>query len=316
MVQIERIRFDETGPGHCGVAVSQRNNRPHIHVFEIAENDGEALNARFAEGFQAIRDQCCPGTPLSDIDWEYTNGICHSDITFEEQNGTLTRIHLHGNTLGGSAFKSPLQRYQDALNSPNGFEHEMTSGHNFMRGPETDIFPIRLGGEDQDRIIYYTSNNYNGMTPVLVDAAKFVQAWHQQEERLLKPASPPPNKAIGFLRSLFADAAENIPDREGRMHDFALFQSTPEKSRQEIWKNTCPQHPIQAAFISFNADQPDAAIAFINGRHRTFNAANLAAPYVVIDVGGDVEAFRKKFEWTPPAPAAQLQRTVQPFTQP
>jgi hypothetical protein len=320
MAEIERVCFDEDGSDYCGVAVSRRNDRPHIHVFEIAENGGGLLNTRLADGLQAIRDQFCPGTPLGDIDWEYTNGICHSDIELEEQGGILTCMHLSNNELGRISHEIPLQRYQDALNSPDGFEHEMASGHGFMRGKKATIFPIRLGGEDRDRVIYFTSNNYDGMTPVLADAAKFLQAWRQQEERFSKPAPPPPSKAIGFLRSLFSSASENTPNNEGRRHDFALFQSTQEKSRKEIWKNTCPEYPIEAAFINFNANQPEDSIAFTNGRHRTFNVANLAAPYVLIDVGCDVDAFRKKFEWghrlprvhMPSAPQGRLRTLKNP----
>ncbi|MDB5491263.1 MAG: hypothetical protein JWO78_1112 [Micavibrio sp.] len=315
MTEIERICFDKDGPGHCGVALSRRNEQPYIHVFEIRENDGGLLNACLADGLKTIRDQFCPGTSLGDIDWKYTNGIYHSDIKLEEQGGILTRMHLSSNELGRVNSKISLQHYQDALKSPDGFEDKMSSGHGFVRGQKNTIFPIRLGGEDRDKVIYFASNNYDGMTPVLVDAAKFLHAWRQQEERFLKPASPRANKTIGLLRSLFSSASENTSDDEGRRHDLALFQSTKEKSRKEIWNNTSPQHPIEAAFINFNANQPEDCIAFSNGRHRTFNMANLAASYVLIDVGGDVDAFRKKFEWAPSAPSAQARRITQPLAQ-
>lgn len=306
MTGIQIITFDKENEAFCGVVAEQHGARPCLHILELAENKAAPLNQTFLQGCQSLRDQFFPHLGMDQIDWTYTNGICHSDISFEEQAGAVAKITLNGNHLGGRNFKTPLKFYNDALACPDGFEHGMTSGHGFIRGGVSEIYPVPVSGIPNDTL-YFKPNQYDGMTTVLVDAKKFVAAWREQESSYIRKHSSAKEQrgnAASTLRSLFTRAHDNTPeigaDLESRIHDFKLFESSIARSREEIWKNTRLENPMPTAFLNFDPANPNGAISFSNGRHRVFNAANLGAPYIAVDVNGDVDSFRKKFAWVAP----------------
>lgn len=326
MMGIQIVTFDKENEAFCGVVAEQHGARPCLHILELAENKAAPLNESFLQGCQALRDQFFPHLGMGQIDWTYTNGICHSDVSFEEHAGAVTKINLNGNHLGGRNFKLPQKFYNDALASPDGFEHELTSGHGFIRGGVSDIYPVPVAGVPNNTL-YFKPNQYEGMTTVLVDAKKFVAAWREQEaSHIRKHTAAKEQEGRGpsrMLRGLFARAHDNMPeadpDLDGRIHDFKLFDSSVARSRDAIWKNTSPEHPMPTAFLNFDPANPHGAIAFLNGRHRVFNTANLGAPYIAIEVDGDVNTFRQRFEWSGPeiqnapeiqTPPPQIERHV------
>lgn len=326
MTMIQLVTFDKENEAFCGVVAEHHGARPCLHLLELAENKATPLNEMFLQGCQSLRDQFFPHLGMNQIDWTYTNGICHSDISFEEQGGAVTRIHLNGNHLGGRGFKLPLKFYNDALASPDGFEHELTSGHGFIRGGVSDIYPVPVSGVPQNTL-YFKPNQYEGMTTILVDAKKFVAAWREQESAYIRKHTAAKDHGQGKaqrLMNLFTRAHDNSSvsdaDLEGRIHDFKLFESSVARSREEIWKNTSPDRPMPTAFLNYDPANPHGAIAFMNGRHRVFNTANLGAPYMAVEVSGDIAAFHEKFAWTPPEAQHEAQHEIRheikPATQP
>ena len=315
MTGIQIITFDKENEAFCGVVAEQHGARPCLHILELAENKAAPLNQTFLQGCQSLRDQFFPHLGMDQIDWTYTNGICHSDISFEEQAGAVTKITLNGNHLGGRNFKTPLKFYNDALASPDGFEHGMTSGHGFIRGGVSEIYPVPVAGIPNNTL-YFKPNQYNGMTTVLVDAKKFVTAWREQELSHIRKhtaAKEQQSSTASRLKSIFTRAHDNMheidPDLDNRIQDFKLFESSVARSREEIWKNTSLENPMPTAFLNFDPANPNGAIAFSNGRHRVFNMANLGAPYIAVEVNGNVDAFREKFAWAPP----EIQNAPAPY---
>lgn len=307
MTAIQLITFDKDTESFCGVVAEHHGaRRPCLHILELAENKGTPLNEAFLQGCQALRDHFYPHLGMDQIDWTYTNGICHSDMSFEQQNGIVTKIDLNGTHLGGRNFKLPLKFYNDALASPDGFEHALTSGHGFIRGGVSAVYPVPVAGVPNNTL-YFKPNQYDGMTTILVDAKKFVSAWRDQEETYIRKHSAlqaHDGSRKNVLTRLFTRAHDNAqqadPDLDGRIQDFKLFESTKSRSREEIWKNTSPEHPMPTAFLNFDPADPNGAIAFTNGRHRVFNAANLGAPYIAMEISGNVESFRERFEYAAP----------------
>ena len=102
-----------------------------------------------------------------------------------------------------------------------------------------------------------------------------------------------------MLRSLNISEEDIRKTKWGSGYDAVLLSSPLEDSLTHIFINNATM-PTEMAQISFGRGE----IAFLNGRHRLFNAINAGAPFVPVEIAAEngKSAFQKAFEWDPEAP--------------
>ena len=267
-----------------GISTSFAGDRLQVHLMDVYENAGPELTDHLVAVCRDVRDQYQPGAKLSDISWRLTSGIEDSNFTIQERGNLATRIDFeHGFHL---FHKPPFSSYEKAFVDPRGFDAAMTSGHGYMCGDPVTIVPLMLPHKN-NQTQYFKSRNA-GDDIVIGDSAKLLSAWKEQ--------TPPLPKVLHSLNISEQDIRKT---KWGSGYDAVLLSSPLEDSLTHIFINNATM-PTEMAQISFGRGE----IAFLNGRHRLFNAINAGAPFVPVEIAAEngKSAFQKAFEWDPEAP--------------
>jgi len=201
-----------------------------------------------------------------------SNGHYRSRVFFEEAFGHVYKATFKdGFVRSAKFFARPLERYIKAMDDPEGFESNMTSGHGFGTGDSQSFIavpvPLHPNGE-----IYFKRNDTHrdeyGYEVVLVKPNEFVRDWATKE--------------LSHSR-----------------YDEYVFISDADQAAHYMHSTSINDHSPDMAYLGYCES---LGISFTNGRHRTANSAILGAPYLAVDVCilGDPEQreiFKAKYEW-------------------
>jgi len=275
MSNIELIDFDivnkqgQVAASTCGFMLSERQGKPFIELFEVKENDGLYVVDNLFKAAPAIQRLLLPEHHITQIDWQITNGIYQSQVSFEETHGHVYKATFHDGFVNSAQhFSRPLEHYTEAMESPDGFESNMTGGQNLIRGTATSFIAVPVPFHSNEEVYFkrYDESKINGgYETILVKPNAFIKDWVKENSR----------------------------------SDRYIFTSNLETAVRYMRSDSLKEHTLDMAYMGYNEA---LGMGFVNGRHRTANVATLGAPYLPLDVSivGDPEqiiSFKEKYEW-------------------
>ncbi|MCF8496588.1 MAG: hypothetical protein K9G62_07980 [Alphaproteobacteria bacterium] len=289
----------------CGILENTRNGKPYIQIFQTQGTDAHDLLIRAPMICAAVLKQVRPSENLDSVEWGYSAGSSHTDISFESRHGHVTGMTLNNHLITRIGHAQPLEKYQAALNDPRGFMHGLNEEDPLFQGSPVHRVVVPLPKHPAGYIALKPPERENREV-VFADPEKLIEFWANQTLR--------ENKAQN-MDNLVHIYNENKKYMPGDDNPIAPFHSTIEESLSHLSPEIgYPDTPPMASFwpapspskkssilsgLFYKESSRPNEIAFTNGRHRTLNLYKAGAPFVPIDMYTHeyTEEFRRKFEW-------------------
>lgn len=270
-ILLETVELQGGTSSDFGIQIDHSSGeRPRISLFEIKENSGAILSQNLFDILPALRDRHFPGTALSEIDFDLTNGFSKSSISVSEIEGGVTRLDFESGYIDGRMRFDTIESYNQALLSLDGFESAITEGRGFNSAQPRSFLSIDLPSHAQGRYFMETlhSTGANANTELIfVDAEAFVADWRATE--------------LG---------------NQGNAHpDAYLFNSDLETASRNMWSDNFDPDVMHSVSELGTGDE----LRFINGRHRAANLATLGARVIPVEVDRSyAETVRERYEFS------------------
>ena len=276
MKAIELLDFGTSRlPAVCGLYIDVFAIRPFAHVFEIKENakNPALMTSNIPQVCSRIAYWRLGGLKLDDIDWRITSVPYDSRIRFSTIPGAGVRMDIANKIAGGCSHVS-LTDYTSALNSENGFEFSLTSGHGFSLGDGKEIYILRTPLHPRGFSSLQGDLCENN---ILLHANRFRREWKSRTRA----------GTGSILQRIFRQGSDLRDDET-----LQLLNSTPENSSRYMPYSDVLDSPYlgKISYIPRMVLKPmerGTGIYFSNGRHRSANLLATGAQAIPVHYIGD-----------------------------
>ncbi len=295
-LQIEKITdYDiskKPADGNIGVYLSNEENTPHIHLFEVERRTGRNFTFSAPKICSDILKAYLPEKQLYEVDWTYTTGGAHTDFSFKTTHGEISGIHFT------NAFPTNIRTPLSIDRCSEFFSHPQTGcaqnePKSIWHSGPLDLMIVPIPKHKEKFIVLRDPYMSADHQTILANPNKFIHAWLTQSFM---------NANVNDLNGLTAEYAKNARFMSGDDNPIAPLHSSVEESlthlRPEGW------YPHESAMISYQPARSGGKINFTNGRHRTINFFNAGAPFLPFFMykGERTDKFAEEFEWQGPRP--------------